>query len=119
MGNWKYSKIFAPTLKIERNWVQNLNFAIFIFYKKENREIIKILNNFLIKGNDFINDSNLDFNKSRDDFIFELNVNPSPVLCFTINKFIIIDNNFEEEDLLSSKFLIIDLIGRRSGGKGG
>jgi hypothetical protein len=117
INNWKHLEIFMLILKIKRNWVQNPNFIIFIFYKKENQKIIKILNNFLIKKNDFINNLNLDSNKSGDDFVFELNINPSPMLYFIVNKFIIINNSFKKEDLPSSKFPVIDSIDQKNKSK--
>jgi hypothetical protein len=104
-------------LEIRRNWIQNPNFVIFIFHKKKDQEIIEILNNFSIKGNDFINNSNLDFNKSRNNIIFELNIDPSLVLYSTISKSIMIDSNSKEEDLLKSRPLIIDLINRKNKNK--
>jgi exosome complex RNA-binding protein Rrp42 (RNase PH superfamily) len=56
----------------------------------------------------------LDSNKSKNNIIFELDIKFFPVLYFTINKFIIIDNSFEEENILSFRFLEIDLIDRIS-----
>jgi hypothetical protein len=118
INNWKRLETSTLILKIRKNWVQNLNLVIFIFYKKKDREIIEILDNFLIKGNNPMNNSDLDSNKSGDDFIFKLDINFFPMLYFIISKFIIINNNSEEEDLLNSRFSIIDSIGRKSRGKG-
>jgi hypothetical protein len=63
-----------------------------------------------MEKNNPINDSNLDFDKSGNNFIFELNINFFLILYFIINKFIIIDNSSKEENLLNFRFLIIDSI---------
>jgi hypothetical protein len=119
INNWKYLETSAPISEIRRNWIQNPNLVIFVSYKEKDRKIIKISNNSSIEKNDPINNSDLNFNKSRDNIVFELDINPSPALYSTINKPIMIDNSSEEENLLRSRFLIIDSIGRRSGGKNG
>jgi hypothetical protein len=60
---------------------------------------------------------NLNFNKSKNNFIFKLNINPFLILYSIISKSIIINNSFKEENISNSRPLVIDLIDWKNKGK--